>query len=379
MTTTRVYAAVAIALLSSACHNAGTAAPADAADPPASHDGLRLDASQVAQLHVEELSERAAVNAIKATGTVEFNADRTAKVLPPVAGQVQDLAVNVGDVVRRNDVLFVLSSREIATAVADHVASHKDVELAEKTFAMTQDLFEHQAASRMALQQSENELAKARSRLLQTQEVLQVLGIDDRHDDTMQVQPRVHVRAPIDGTVIERSVTMGQFVGPDTAPLITIADLSHVWVQADIFERDLGSIAIGERADVTAEAYPADRFSAQVSRIAPVVDAQTRTAKVRFLVANPGARLKPGMFATLSLYLNDRSPALTVPAKAVFVENGRTFAYVQTGPLAFARREVATAASGSERVRVLRGLSAGDRVVSDGVLLLRQLETDAPQ
>jgi len=70
---------------------------------------------------------------------------------------------------------------------------------------------------------------------------------------------------------------------------------------------------------------------------------------------------------------------LTVPAKAVFVENGRTFAYVQTGPLAFARREVATAASGSERVRVLRGLSAGDRVVSDGVLLLRQLETDAPQ
>jgi membrane fusion protein, heavy metal efflux system len=371
-------------LTSTACRDAGPTTDAAAAAsasvaPPTARGLVRLDDSQLAQVRIEELSTNAPASTIKATGTIEFDADRTAKLLPPVSGQVQNLAVNVGDRVRKGDVLFVLNSREAAAAVADHVASHKDLELAEKTFAMTKDLFEHQAASRIALEQSESELAKARSKVMQTEENLQVLGLDPHanESDAMRVQARIPVRTPIAGTVIERTVTNGQFVGSETSPLVTVADLSSVWVQGDIFERDLRHIAIGQRADVIASAYPTDRFSAQVSRIASVVDAQTRTAKVRFLVANPGERLKPGMFASISLYLSDATTALTLPAKAVFVENGRAFAYVQTGPGEFARREVETVASGSDRVRVVRGVQAGDRVVSDGVLLLRQLEADA--
>jgi RND family efflux transporter MFP subunit len=159
---------------------------------------------------------------------------------------------------------------------------------------------------------------------------------------------------------------------------MTIADLSNVWVQADVFERDLHSITPGQKALVTTAAYPDDRFSAEVSRIATVVDAQTRTAKVRFAVANPGGRLKPGMFTTMSLYLPRSASALTLPARAVFVEGGRSYAYLQVGPQEFARREIETAAGGAERVRIVGGLKAGDRVISDGVLLLRQREADAP-
>jgi cobalt-zinc-cadmium efflux system membrane fusion protein len=113
-----------------------------------------------------------------------------------------------------------------------------------------------------------------------------------------------------------------------------------------------------------------------VSRIGATVDSQTRTSKVRFLVANPGDRLKPGMFASISLYLPESTSGLTLPAKAVFVENGQTFAYVQTAPQEFSRRRVESAATGSDRVRIVSGLTAGDHVVSDGVLLLRQLESD---
>ncbi len=278
---------------------------------------------------------------------------------------------------RKSDVLFVLRSREVAAAIADHLASHKDLELAEKTFAMTQDLFEHEAASRIALQQSENELAKSRAKVEQTEEVLQVLGLDAHtEEDAAHLQSRVPVRAPIGGTVIERTVTNGQFVGPENTPLLVIADLSTVWVEADVFERDLRHINAGQKADVAAAAYPNDHFSAQVARIGAVVDTQTRTAKVRFLVANPNARLKPGMYTSMSLYLPESSSALTLPAKAVFVENGRTFAYVQTGPLAFSRREIETAAGSPDRLRVVRGLEPGDRVVADGVLLLRQLDSD---
>ena len=295
----------------------------------ASTASVVLDQNQLGQVKLEELSTRAPAASIKATGTVEFNGDRMAKVLPPVAGQVQDLAVNVGDTVHKDGVLFALSSREVAAAIAEHVTSRKDYELAQKTFAMTQDLFDHQAASRLALNQSRAEMEKASAKVQQSEESLRVLGVPGDLD-APTLQARVHVRAPIAGTVIDRNVTNGQFVGPDAQqPLLTIADLSSVWVQADIFERDLRNITVNQKADVTTAAYPDAHFHAQVSLIGSTVDAQTRTAKVRFLVTNPDARLKPGMFTSMSLFLPETADALTVPAKAVFVENSHSFAYVQ--------------------------------------------------
>jgi cobalt-zinc-cadmium efflux system membrane fusion protein len=386
----RTASATAVALVSiasfglAACHGAApeTEASATAAvdSAPKTAPHVHLETPQLAQVHIEELAPHASADTIKATGTVEFNADRMSRILPPVAGQVQQLAVNVGDVVHKDDVLFVLSSREVAAAIAEHLASHKDQDLAEKTYAMTKDLFDHQAASRMALQQSESELAKAKSKVLQTEEILQVLGLDGHPpEDLTRLQSRIPLRSPISGTVIERSVTNGQFVGPDNPPLMTIADLSAVWVQADIFERDLSHVTVGQKADVTTAAYPDDRFTAQVSHIGAVVDGQTRTAKVRFLVANPNARLKPGMFASTTLYLPESPSALTVPAKAIFVEGGHNFAYVQVGSQDFARRAVETTASGTDRLRVVSGLQSGERIVSDGVLLLRQLDTAGNQ
>jgi cobalt-zinc-cadmium efflux system membrane fusion protein len=357
---------------------AASAATSDRHQSAPAPGHVHLEELQLEQVRVEQLSSKPSSDCIKLTGTVEFNADRMAKLLPPVPGHVQDLAANVGDIVRRHDVLFVLNSRDVAAATTDHLASHKDLELSEKTFAMTQDLFEHQAASRIALEQATSELAKARARVTQTEEGLQVLGLDPHpeHEPTT-TQSRIPVRTPIDGTVIERSVTNGQFVGPENASLVTIADLASVWVQGDIFERDLRHIAIGQYADVTTAAYPTDRFGARVSRVGAVVDSQTRTAKVRFLVANPDGRLKPGMFASIALYLSDSGSSLTVPAKAVFVENGRTFAYVKVGPQEFARREIETVRSDRDRLRVTRGIEAGEHVVSDGVLLLRQLESES--
>jgi cobalt-zinc-cadmium efflux system membrane fusion protein len=357
------------------------ASPAPAASP-AGPATVRLSPSQLQQVRIETISASAPDDAIRTTGVVEFNADRVARILPPVSGQVRDLAIKVGDAVAKDAVLFVLSSREIAAAISDHRASHKDLELAEKTYAMTQDLFEHQAASRIAQQQAENELAKARARVLQTEEVLQVLGLESHPDeDTTHLQARVPVRTPIAGTVIERSVTNGQFVGPDNPPLATVADLSSVWVQADVFERDVRNIVVGGKADVTTTAYPDEHFIAQVAQIGSVVDAQTRTTKVRIQVANRDARLKPGMFASVSLSLPKAATGLTVSAKAVFVENGKSFAYVQAqaGSPEFVRRSLDTMPIGADRLRIVSGLSAGDHIVSEGVLLLRQLEADAPR
>ncbi|PYR41250.1 MAG: hypothetical protein DMF93_08960 [Acidobacteria bacterium] len=387
MTARTLALCCALALVSACRRDASpeTAASAAAAQPAVSsatpgESRLHLDQAQLAEITLETVTPRAAGDVIRATGTVEFDADHTSRILTPVAGQVQQLRVNVGDEVRRGDTLFVLSSREVASAIADHLASQKDLDLAEKTFAMTKDLFDHEAASRIALQQSENDFAKARAKVAQTAEVLRVLGVDETDAASSgALLSRVPVRAPIGGTIIERTITNGQFIGAESTPLLTIADLSTVWVQADVFERDLHRISAGQPADVTATAYPDDRFRAEVARIGAVVDPQTRTAKLRFVVANPKRRLKPGMFTTATLQVAGDTPALTVPAKAVFVENGRTYAYVQTAPLEFARREIATAPSDGGRVRITRGVSSGERVVSDGVLLLRARETDGAQ
>jgi cobalt-zinc-cadmium efflux system membrane fusion protein len=383
---TRLIVLVLCAAAAAACHGSDPAPSqtvAAATDPPAaavSRGRVRLSDAQLAKVHVEQLTANASGDIIRATGTVEFNGDRMAKLLAPVAGQVQRLAVNVGDTVHKSDVLYMLSSRDVAAAVADYETSQKDAEMAERTNAMTQDLFDHQAASRIALQQSENDLAKARAKVQQTEENLAVLGVDAKTVDGHTLHSStVPIHSPIDGTVIDRAVTEGQFVGNDATPLITIADLSSVWIQADIFERDLRHIAVGETADVTTAAYPNDRFVAHVSRIASVLDPQTRTAKVRFLVANAGERLKPGMFASIDLHLAEAASALTVPSSAAFVENGESFVYVQVAPQEFIRRTIETTPTGANRLRVVKGLAAGDKVITDGVLLLRQLEADATQ
>ena len=140
---------------------------------------------------------------------------------------------------------------------------------------------------------------------------------------------------------------------------------------ADVYERDLRRVHPGQKAEVTAAAYPEERFAARVARISDTVDPASRTVKVRFQVANPGFRLKPEMFASATLVLAESRRVVTVPAKAVFNESERNYVFVQQSPHHFQRRQVEVAPDVSGRARVLRGLSPGDRVVTDGALLLR--------
>ncbi|MFI5178087.1 MAG: efflux RND transporter periplasmic adaptor subunit [Vicinamibacterales bacterium] len=349
------------------------AAGADAAKPAGREREIAIDAKMLASLTVEPIAEQDMTNVLAIAGKIQFDEDRLARVLVPVAGQVVDLHVKVGDPVRKGQVLCAISSREAATAVGEHIESHKDLELAEKTAAMTEDLFQHEAASRIALQQAQSDLAKARSRVARTDEALRVLGLGEE-PDAAHFNGRVPIAAPIGGSVIERKVTEGQFVQSDSTPVITIADLSTVWVIGDLFERDLRLASVGQPASVTTAAYPGERFSGRVDYISEAIDPVSRTAKVRVSVANPNGRLKPEMFAAISLDVAERERVVTVPSSALFTEDGRTFVYVEASAGRFARRAVEVAPGDGPARRVLSGLRAGDRVVVDGALLLRQEE-----
>ena len=330
---------------------------------------FKLDPKMLAGIKIETLKENAAPSYLMASGKVQFNEDELANIVPPVPGQVQELKIKVGDHVQKGDALFSVYSRDVAAALAEHIETHKDLDLAEKTYARTKDLFEHEAASRTAFEQSESERAKAQSKVNRTEEALRVLGIAE-NDMHSIASAKISVRSPLSGTVIERKVTEGQFVQPDVNPLITIADMSTVWVLADIFERDLRFISVGNRADVIADAYPDEHFSARVSRISDVVDPNTRAVKVRFLVVNPAHRLKPEMFASARIALEGAQRAIFVPAGAVFTDSGRSYTYVMVGDGQFEQRQTEVAQEGGGRLRVVSGLQTGEKIVTDGVLLI---------
>jgi len=341
--------------------------------PTTGERAVVLTDAKLSDIRTDEVRERDRPGTLAASGKVQFDEGRVGRVLVPLAGPILELRAQVGDLVTKGQTLCVVQSREAALAVGDHIESHKDLELAEKTAAMTQDLFDHQAASKIALQQALNDLAKARSRVARNEEALRALGLHDE-DINAQTSGRVPVVSPLAGSVIERRVIEGQLAPADGAPIFTIADLSSVWVVGDIFERDLQAVAVGDNATITTTAYPGEPFSGRVTYISAVIDPATRTVKVRLSVPNPNGRLKPEMFASIVFGARAHDRVLTVPSRAAFTEEGRTWVYIAQGQGRFVRRAIEVAQEAGDERRVLSGLQAGDRVVVDGVLLIRQEE-----
>ena len=341
--------------------------------PTTGERAVVLTDAKLSDIRTDEVRERDRPGTLAASGKVQFDEGRVGRVLVPLAGPILELRAQVGDLVTKGQTLCVVQSREAALAVGDHIESHKDLELAEKTAAMTQDLFDHQAASKIALQQALNDLAKARSRVARNEEALRALGLHDE-DINAQTSGRVPVVSPLAGSVIERRVIEGQLAPADGAPIFTIADLSSVWVVGDIFERDLQAVAVGDNATITTTAYPGEPFSGRVTYISAVIDPATRTVKVRLSVPNPNGRLKPEMFASIVFGARAHDRVLTVPSRAAFTEEGRTWVYIAQGQGRFLRRAIEVAQEAGDERRVLSGLQAGDRVVVDGVLLIRQEE-----
>jgi cobalt-zinc-cadmium efflux system membrane fusion protein len=366
-----------IALAITGCQKGGgeaAAAAPDAAGVAAKAEipnDVELEPAMLANIRVEAVRFESGRRQLTGTGKVQFNEDRTARILAPLPGQALDLQVRVGDPIDKDQLLFSIKSREVASLVSDYLESQRDLDLAQKTYNMNKDLFEHQAASRISFQQAESDLAKANTHVARGEEALRVLGIDPKEAvKDGGLRSLVPVRSPMAGTLIERNLTAGQFVQADSTALLTIADLSTVWVLVDVFERDIHLIRVGQKVQVVAAAYPDRRFTASVERISDKVDPDSRTLKVRLLVSNPNVLLKPEMFITASLELSEGGPVISVPAGAVFTEDGKSYVFAAINDRRFERRLIVAAPDAEGRLRVTSGLHAGERVVTDGAMLL---------
>lgn len=338
---------------------------------------LKVDREMLHNLKIEQVHEENRQVVLSATGKLQFNEDEVARIIAPVNGQVQQLVVKVGSEVRKGDRLFFLNSRDAAAAMTDYLEESKDLELALKSQRMAKDLFDHQAGSRMAVDQAQRDVDKAKVRVARTEEELRILGVNPMTEG--KLDPRIPILSPRLGTVIERSVTEGQFVQPEHDPLVVISDLSTLWAQADIFEHDMRHVRVGQRAQLTTAAYPDRVFNAQVSYIAQVIDSDTRTVKVRFTVSNPTRNLKPEMFASVKLFLNESEKCVLVPATSIFAIGEKSYVFKKTGASEFVRAEVKAEGADGGRMRVLSGVGPGEEIVSAGALLLRQMEARKQQ
>lgn len=360
-------------LFLSACHK-GSEQTDRAADKP-----VQRPAPQ--QYRVEAAVERQApLHVVTAPGKVEANSSRISRVLPPVSGRIVQVLVKFGDAVSEHQPVAIIESAEADIAVsgvlqAEAATNQAKAALtkAEADLERLRDLYNNKAIARKELLQAENQQAQAQGSLKQAEasarQALRRLDfLDLKRDEFGQ---KIVVRAPFAGKVLEVDIAPGEFRNDPNSPLMTIADLSTVWVTADVPESSIRFVQRGERIETEFTAYPGEIFPGRVTQIADMVDPQTRTIKVRAELDNRAGRLRPEMFGQIR-HIDAIRPAPCVPPSAVVQIQGKSVVFVENGPGQYQRREVTLGERMGELVPVLEGLRAGERVVVDGALLLKR-------
>lgn len=312
-----------------------------------------------------------------ATGVVQPNAYRSTPILSVVGGIVRSVGAELGENVRRGQVVAVIFSDELATAQSNYLTSVAELDEHHKHHLRTARLVEIGAASREEFEQATTRLKAAEADVARLRERLLYLGLTPQRVSALrsisQVNSEINLPAPVTGTVISRSVNAGEVVEANKE-LLRVADLSSVWVIGQVYEKDLARVRVGSGASVTSAAYPNRIFRGRVAYVDPSLEPATRTAQVRIELANPGGILKIGMFVSVAFATigGSESTAPIIPSAAVQNINNQQIVFVATNdPNVFAMRPVRLGAEANGRVPVLEGLTVGERVVTAGSFSLR--------
>ena len=313
---------------------------------------------------------------IHLNGRSVWDDEATVRVFTPFAGRVTKISADVGQAVKQRDTLAMIASPDFGQTQADARRAESDFRLAERTLARVRELYEHGAAPKKDLEAAEADFARAQSEKTRTVRRLSLYGGSLGTID--QVCPLI---SPLDGVVVEKNINPGQEVRPDQmlanapqffSPLFVVTDPTRLWVLLDVSDKDLPRVRRGERILVHAPAFPDRVFQGTIDVISDSLDPTTRTVKVRASVDNSVRLLKAEMFVTVDLCAN-RPEGTDVCAKAVFLKGEKHYVFVQQGRGEFLRREITTGPEHEGKIQVLDGLLPGERVVTEGCLLLEQL------
>lgn len=372
-----------IALLGACSHASDPAtstsgAPAaQSADPTAG--GITITAAQQARIHTVSLEPTAYRRTVETTGTATFDADQSTQVIAPISGPVARLLVDVGTYVKRGQPMAEVTSPDFASDLSDYRKAAADAANARRIADLDQKLFTNGGLSRRELEQAQTDATSAEADRDAALEALRSLGVDAKTLDDLVAgktidQTYALLRSPIPGTVVERMITPGQLLAAGGTVCFTVADLSKMWVMANVFTRDLADVRVGDPAEVITETAP-DPIPGKVSYIAAVVDPQTRAVAVRIVADNPGGALKKDLYVKVRIHSSTEHRGLLAPASAVLRDDENLpFVYLAGKNGNFFRRRVDLGSRVGDRFEVLSGLTPDDLVVVEGGLFLKFAE-----
>ena len=364
--------------------------PAAPSPPPQATEVAVLSEHQLPQLTIEPVREQPLTVERETTGKVSFNEERLTPVYTPYAGRVLEVLAHKGAAVRPGQPLLVLEAPELVTVQNDLAAARSDLtkariglDAARVAAERARGLYTQGAIATKDVQQAELELARAQDEQQRAQAVLagveHRLALFGKKPDEIarlgnQVDRQMVLRAPIAGTIVERKVGLGQYLRADASDaLFLLADLSTVWVLADVYESDLADMRLDTPVEISVAAYPHLTLPARVAAIHPTVDPASRTVRVRCLVQNTEGLLKPDMFANITVRSLTPHTVPVVPAGAVVSQGTETVVFVEEEAGRFRQRQVQLGREMQGALVVQSGVRPGERVVTHGVLLLHAL------
>jgi cobalt-zinc-cadmium efflux system membrane fusion protein len=310
----------------------------------------------------------AATSTIQVTGAVNPDISRTVPVISVASGRVVDVHARIGDYVKKGQLLMDVQSTDVSGAFGQYLKAVNDERLTQVQLDRAKILNEKGAIPNSQVEIAQNAEDDAKAALSASEEQLRVLGVDKNHPGGI-----VKVYAPTSGYITAQNVTAASAAGvtlAGTPNAFTIADLSHVWIICDVYENDLPTVHLGQKAEIRLTAYPDRVLTGVISDIGAVLDPQIRTAKVRIQVDNPNTLMRVGMFATATIHGKTLQTHAQVPATAVLHLHDRDWVYVPAGDSKFRRVPVRSGNTLPGNMQeILSGIDVGQQVVSNALAL----------
>jgi membrane fusion protein, heavy metal efflux system len=346
---------------------------------PADLGNVHLSDAQRGHIQIFEVQSAAFHRTIETTGVVDFDNDQATSVLAPFSGPVSRLIASLGQSVKKGDALAAVDSPDFAAAISAYQKALATAQTNRKLADLDQDLLAHNGVAQREAAQAETDAANAeadRDAALQELVSLQVPAATIKEIQAGHKVARVEgmIRAPVAGTVVERLVTPGQLLEAGATSCFTVADLSRVWVMAQVFGVDLVAVRVGDAAEVNS-GIGSKSFSGKVDNIAALVDPDTRAVAVRVVVDNPGDLLKKQMYVRVRLEARQESRGLLIPVSAILRDDENLpFVYQLQADGSLTRRHVTLGSRAGDAYDITEGLSAGDKIVVDGALFLQFMQ-----
>jgi membrane fusion protein, heavy metal efflux system len=331
---------------------------------------------QLAHLTIAPVQKTTWSLTVHTTGTVDWDADHTTQAITQVSGPIVRILAEPGTSVKTDDPLLYVSSSDVSNATSAYKKARNRLELAKRTLDRDKDLLDHHAIPKKDYESAEADYNDAFTEVENDLAALKIFGITEAQireaeRQGVAISPELALRSPISGIVVQRLVLPGQLVQAGGTTCFLISDLSTVWVEGHIYDRDLAAVHIGDTVEETTASFP-QAFHGVLAYIGAMIDPATRTTPVRIVTRNPGARLRKDMFVNAVIQTRTRRGGLAVPTSAVLHNaQNEPFVYVQAAPGQFAQRLVTVGTQQPNETEILSGLQEGEKVVSEGSVFLQ--------